>query len=293
VAKLSNIGSRLGGAAASRLGGSGRGESERERLQRRDREVPWRGWYGSTEWRQLRNAALARDSELCPLTGRVEPRCRRTGVWLLGKGRQAADAPVVDHVIPHEGDARLFYDLDNLQTVAKGWHDKIKQARERRLDRAAFYPKWLRPSAAKLTIVCGPPAAGKSTWVEGARGPRDIVIDLDVIAAEISGEPLHRWSRDKWLNAALFRRNDMLGDLANAQPSARAWFIVGEPKPEMRAWWDQKLRPGRFVVILAPANHCIERAAAAGDRDMARAERVIASWWRDYRPRSGDIVINT
>jgi len=192
--------------------------------------------------------------------------------------------------VPHEGDPRLFFALDNLQTVAKAWHDSVKQARERRADKAAFRPKWLKPSAADLTIVCGPPLAGKSTYVEARARQGDVVIDLDVIASEISGEPLHRWSREKWLNAALFRRNDMLGDLSTAV-GKKAWFIIGEPKAERRQWWQDRLHPREIVVLETPAETCLQRLAGEQSRDKDRATRAISSWWTDYTRRAGDACV--
>lgn len=48
-------------------------------------------------------------------------------------GKYPADnAPTVDHKRPHRGDLALFWDESNLQAVAKGWHDKIKQSLEKR-----------------------------------------------------------------------------------------------------------------------------------------------------------------
>lgn len=39
-------------------------------------------------------------------------------------------ATVVDHVIPHCGDPKLFYNARNLQSMAKSCHDKFKQSQE-------------------------------------------------------------------------------------------------------------------------------------------------------------------
>ena len=36
-------------------------------------------------------------------------------------------AQVVDHIIPHKGDARLFWDADNWQSLCKLHHDSTKQ----------------------------------------------------------------------------------------------------------------------------------------------------------------------
>lgn len=38
-----------------------------------------------------------------------------------------------------------------------------------------------------LTVITGPPAAGKSTWIKAHAKPGDIVIDYDVIARSIAG----------------------------------------------------------------------------------------------------------
>jgi 5-methylcytosine-specific restriction protein A len=49
-------------------------------------------------------------------------------VACLAAGR-VAGASVVDHVIPHRGDKRLFWDAGNWQALCKGCHD-AKTARE-------------------------------------------------------------------------------------------------------------------------------------------------------------------
>lgn len=94
---------------------------ERARDQHRKATQPWRAWYGTKRWRDLRQAVLMRD----------EWRCQATGVLLVGKA-PAPDSPVVDHITPHRGDPALFWDIDNLQSVAKSWHDSTKQSLERR-----------------------------------------------------------------------------------------------------------------------------------------------------------------
>jgi 5-methylcytosine-specific restriction protein A len=38
---------------------------------------------------------------------------------------------VVDHIKPHKGDQRLFWDKSNLQTLCKTCHDSKKQAIEK------------------------------------------------------------------------------------------------------------------------------------------------------------------
>lgn len=49
-----------------------------------------------------------------------------SGVLCIGK-YPAANSPVADHIIQHNGDERLFWDVDNIQTLAKIIHDQVKQ----------------------------------------------------------------------------------------------------------------------------------------------------------------------
>jgi hypothetical protein len=255
----------------------GRPQAEKIRLREREQTVDWRKWYSTERWQRLRQQVLVRDLYTC----------QQTGVLLAGK-HPAPNSPVVDHVKPHRGDPDLFWSIDNLQAVSKAYHDSIKQAIEHADKVAAIHPKWLKPAVIPLTIVCGPPASGKSTYVRDHAATFDLVIDLDVIAAQISGEPLHGWDRDRWLNAALYRRNEMLASLSRPSHCKAAWFIVSEPKARHRQWWQDTLKPQRIIVMEADELRCMANAAKDGDRDMNRTETAIMTWWANYEPRVGE-----
>lgn len=257
-----------------------RKQQEQVRLRERDQDTEWRKWYKTTRWQRLREQVLIRDHFIC----------QRTKALLIGK-YPAPNSAVVDHIKPHRGNEELFWDMDNLQSVSKEYHDSIKQAQENADKVAAIHPKWLLPSLIPLTIVCGPAGSGKSTYVAQHKGPFDLVIDLDVIASEVSGQPVHGWDRDTWLNAALYRRNDMLGSLSRAPNHKAAWFIVAEPKAKHRDWWQQALRPQRIVVLEVDEPTCIAQASRDPDRDMGRTVHAITNWWANYEPRIGDKVI--
>lgn len=86
-----------------------------------------RSWYKSKRWELLRQQVLVRDLYTC----------QRTGVLLTGKA-PAPDSPVVDHIVPHRGREDLFWDISNLQAVAKSYHDSVKQSAERRGESITF-----------------------------------------------------------------------------------------------------------------------------------------------------------
>lgn len=251
---------------------------ERARLNDRETSVAHRRWYHSARWQRLRLEVFERDNYTCQATGEV-----------LTGTHPAGNSPVCDHRIPHNGDPVLFWDRDNLQTTAKSWHDARKQAIEKGEQGASLHPKWLMPSQIPLVIVCGPPASGKSTYVCDRAGPGDLVIDLDTIASQLSGEPGHNWNRARWLNSALRFRNDQLGALSRPSLWPAAWLIVGEPRASGRHYWQTTLCPQQIVVLEVDAATCMARAAIDSDRDLTRTEAAIADWWQAYTPRSGEV----
>ena len=68
------------------------------------------------QWRKARRAYLARHP-LCV-------RCKATG--------RTVTASEVDHIVPHRGDRKLFWDLTNWQPLCKSCHSRHKQREERR-----------------------------------------------------------------------------------------------------------------------------------------------------------------
>lgn len=71
--------------------------------------------YKTKEWQALRSQQLSKHPHCqCP---------HHVG--------QEVKATVVDHIAPHRGDTRLFFDANNLQSMSKPCHDKFKQSQEK------------------------------------------------------------------------------------------------------------------------------------------------------------------
>lgn len=199
-----------------------------------------------------------------------EPLCRHC----LASGRTVL-ATTVDHII-----ALAFGGTDtddNCQSLCDECH-AVKTAIESAAHGGADnHPTWLRPSAMSLTIVCGPPCSGKTTYVEANRKDADIVIDIDAIARAIDPSYRH-WEgmlRGDLMNKAIRTRNAMLGALANRR-QGKAWFIVAAPAQEERDWWRERL--GGEVVLLHPGvDECKRRAIV---RDTPNAIAGIDEWER-------------
>jgi 5-methylcytosine-specific restriction protein A len=144
-------------------------------------------------------------------------------------------------------------------------------------------PSDLAKSAIPLTIVCGPPGSGKSTYVREHARNGDVIICLDTIMQKISGQPEHQ--TPAWcLPQALDTRNAMLRSLSSAEKhseGARAWFIVAAPSPRDREKWAARLG-GRLQVMDTPSAECVRRIKADASR-AGHEERMIQSalaWWR-------------
>ena len=71
--------------------------------------------YNNSRWRKARQGYL-RKHPLCVY-------CEKQG--------KTVEATVVDHIKPHKGDTKLFWDKSNWQALCKPCHDRHKQRQER------------------------------------------------------------------------------------------------------------------------------------------------------------------
>lgn len=90
-----------------------------ERDRARSISAPWRTWYKTAAWRALRLRIFVRDLFTCQMRG-------------CGAIESDTSRLVCDHIRPHRGDEAMFWNEDNLQTLCKPCHDRLKQAEERR-----------------------------------------------------------------------------------------------------------------------------------------------------------------
>lgn len=205
--------------------------------------------------------------------------CKKRGVV------RASDE--IDHIIPL-GMGGTDSD-DNVQGLCTDCHALKSASEDAAHGGAMLHPDWMPRSAIPLTIVCGPPASGKTTYVKDHAGPHDPVIDLDTILASLQPGYVH-WSGERdWnlLTRAVRERNSRLAALSRAT-AGKAWFIVSAPSKAERDWWAAKL--GGTILLLNPGvEECKRRAMARG---TPLAVQGIAEWarkarepWKPYTPK--------
>jgi hypothetical protein len=134
----------------------------------------------------------------------------------------------------------------------------------------------------QVTVIAGPPCAGKNTYINSHAHPGDIVIDYDQIMTELTGQPSHH--HDKRLTARVHAiRDQRITDLLSS--GQRGWIINSGPRRAARHRYNTN------VTLLLPD---IDTA-----RQRARHERppawmaYITDWYAQYEPDDRDIVVTT
>jgi len=231
------------------------------------------------EWVKLRLHALRRDNHLC------QP-CLRDS--------RATQATEVDHIIPKALDGTD--DFDNLQSICTECHKAKTKAEtygtrrgmigpdgwpmEERIKRWGYsIPDGVKPSGIPVTLVSGPPAAGKSTYIEANATSDDLVIDFDAYRKRAGGT---KWDTSQaiWRKAYKMRDAD-IRSLA-ARDTGKCFLIVTAPTQQERDTWVKALVNAQFHIIRTPENVCIERIKANPERQEAADSQIegVKNWWR-------------
>jgi predicted kinase len=129
-----------------------------------------------------------------------------------------------------------------------------------------------------VTVVCGPPGAGKTTYVLSRAKRGDLIVDLDRIFEAVSGLPLY----DKPDALAPFvwqARDAILDRLSRPSDITNAWIITSGARRKDRAALAARLR-AEIVVLDTAAEECKRRLV---DRPATRPwNTLIEQWWADY-----------
>ena len=219
--------------------------------------------YGN-DWTKLRNVIIRRDAYLCQVCLIVD---------------RLTPAHAVDHIVPKANGGSN--DPSNLQSICKPCHT-TKTAVESAMagGPAASEPAWLKRPTIPVTVVCGPPGSGKSYYVTQHASQRDLVLDLDVIAADLFKLPLYRATYEQMMVAMRYR-NSMLSSLAGRDAGyVKAWLIVTAGSPAKRAFWRDQYG-AELVVMPTSKAECVERIKQDARRvgsDLTRSIDFVYRW---------------
>jgi hypothetical protein len=127
-----------------------------------------------------------------------------------------------------------------------------------------------------LTIITGPPCAGKTTYMREHAKPGDIVVDFDAIAQALGSPVSHGCDRHVWKVAIEARDAAIKAAVGQSQQGATAWIIDSRPTPAARQAYT---RAGARIVDLTAAPGELHRRATEAGRPAswhARIDRFLA-----------------
>ncbi|MFT2014599.1 HK97 family phage prohead protease [Streptomyces sp. 796.1] len=124
-----------------------------------------------------------------------------------------------------------------------------------------------------ITVVVGPPCAGKSTWIAAQRTAGDVVIDFDQLAQALGSTSPHA-APPAVREVAFAARKSAIGRVLRGV-DADAWLIHTNPWPGQLARYEEA---GAAVVVLDPGMEtCLARASADGRPEGT--EDAIRQWY--------------
>lgn len=140
-----------------------------------------------------------------------------------------------------------------------------------------------------LYVITGPPAGGKSTWIEAHAKPRDIVIDLDRITVALTGPGAPHWNHDPLQQRVAQRaRYAAIDEACQLLDKLDVYLIHTMPSPKALAKY--KRLKARIVVVDPGESIVTERIAAMRSPAM---ERVAARWYNARRSQPRESMPQT
>jgi hypothetical protein len=178
-------------------------------------------------WRRVRALVLERDGHRCQIKG----------------GKCLGLATEVDHINPVELGGS-WWDVDNLRAACKPCN--VGRVSAQRLEAWRQGPP--------ITLVYGPPGAGKTTYVAQHSQPGDLVVDYDAIAQALGAD---RQQSEQIHEAVMAARNAVLSRIRQNRTGAPAvWIVSANPRAA-------EMFPHHEAVYLHPGAD-VARAQAVG-----------------------------
>ncbi|MFC8361127.1 AAA family ATPase [Streptomyces griseorubiginosus] len=139
-----------------------------------------------------------------------------------------------------------------------------------------------------LYVVTGPPAAGKSSWINAHAKASDIVIDLDRITLALTGPGAPQWNHEPIASKiALRARYAAIDEAIKHLDQVDVYLIHTMPSPQARTRYR---RLGAQIVTVDPGEAVVrERVKAMRSTAM---DRVVSRWYGSYRKGGSRPITN-
>lgn len=208
--------------------------------------------YKSNRWKQASKAYLYKHP-LCVM-------CEKKGITTTSQE--------TDHIKPHRGDVKLFWDSSNWQALCKRCHS-IKTAGETRsISRFPLFPI----PACKVILVCGPAGSNRLEYIEQHKQPKDIIIDYLTMAQQEFGLDRYIFETQWQYNWAISTRNAIVERLCHEQYKNTTVYVLLDASTQAeRKHWQEQLHAE--VIVLLKDWQDIEDPHT---QDLAK------QWWKGY-----------
>lgn len=182
--------------------------------------------------------------------------------------RCGAPATTVDHIVPDSLGGP--HTVANLEPCCRS-HNSSRQ------DTATGDGRF----GARTIVVTGPPASGKSAYVEANASPADVVIDLDRIAAALTVAPSDSHDHPPYVrHVAIGARAEAIHRATRLREPVTVWLIHAVPSREQLA----EYRRRRFTIVAVDPGEQLVQERIAAERP-AGAAAVAARWYEQHDDR--------
>ena len=130
-----------------------------------------------------------------------------------------------------------------------------------------------------LYVITGPPASGKSSWIQSHATACDIVIDLDLITRALAGPGAPQWNQDPTILRVAHRARYAAMDEAFTLRDKVDVYLI-HTMPSRKAMAKYKRLDARIVTVDPGRDIVMQRIEAMRDPDMKR----VATRWYRQRP---------
>lgn len=131
-----------------------------------------------------------------------------------------------------------------------------------------------------LYVITGPPAAGKSSWIQAHATARDIVIDLDRITVALTGPGAPHWNHDPLHQRVAQRARYAAIDEAIQHLDKLDVYLI-HTLPNAKAMAKYKRLDARIVAVDPGREVVMARIEAMRSPEMTR----VATRWYSQRAR--------
>lgn len=132
-----------------------------------------------------------------------------------------------------------------------------------------------------LYVITGPPAAGKSSWIEARARPTDIVIDLDRITQALMGPGAPAWSQHPVAMKVAHRaRYAAIDEAVKHTNEVDVYLIHTMPSAK---WIARYRRHGAEIVAVDPGRDIVMQRIK--DMRAPGLQAVATRWYQRHAPK--------